>query len=76
MDHPASRIDSPATAGYLIVYPERRMVSGEQLIVWAQDDIENGDSDLFENADDVRTVEDAIKVLHDAGTVTVTRPRA
>lgn len=58
---------------YTIVYPERRVVSAERLIMWAQDDIANGKSDVFASPDEVETVEQAIRVLNDSGTVTVTR---
>ena len=56
-----------------ILWPENRQVSADQLIVWAQDDIENGESFLFQTRDEVRTLADAIMVLEDAGSVTFDR---
>ena len=57
---------------YHIIWPQDRYVSAEQLIVWANDDIENGDSDFDEQ---VSTVQDAIAVLNDSGSVTFGRKR-
>lgn len=53
-----------------ILYPESRRVSGAQLIAWAKDDLANGDSYLFE-LDEELTVDMAIAVLDDSGSVTV-----
>lgn len=58
---------------YLIIWPQRRMVTAEQLITWARDDIANGDSDLVETQEQVVTVADAIAVLNDSGSVTFGR---
>jgi len=58
-------------SGYLITYPEYRVVSGERLILWAQDDIANGASDMFDSPEEVTTVGQAVQVLHDSGSVTV-----
>lgn len=66
-----------ATArSYRILYPEDQIVSEEQLIQWARDDIANGASSLVEDQTEVRTVEDAIAVLEDSGTVTLAERRA
>ena len=56
---------------YLIVYPEERWVTAEELISQARDDIANGDSSVAERPEDVTTVEDAIAVLNDSGSMTV-----
>jgi hypothetical protein len=61
---------------FFIVYPERRAVTGEQLIAWAKDDIANGLSDYCDQPQDVTGVDDAIAVLADSGSVTVLRPGA
>jgi hypothetical protein len=55
----------------LIVYPEERWVTPEQLIAWARDDIANGESYLCADQREVQTLEDAIAVLNDSGSVTV-----
>ncbi len=56
---------------YLILWPERRHVSAQQLITWARDDIDNGLSDLFAFGWEVNDVADAILVLKDTGSVTL-----
>jgi hypothetical protein len=59
-----------------VVYPEECWVSPEQIIMWARDDIRNGKSALAERPQDVLTLEDALAVLDDSGTVTVDRRRS
>ncbi len=56
-----------------MIWPQKRKVTADQLIVWAQDDIANGASFLFQAPDEVRTLEDAIMVLNDSGTVTLVK---
>jgi hypothetical protein len=55
---------------YTIIWPERKTVTAEQLIMWAKDDVCNGDTDIFTDPASVITVEDAITVLNDSGSVT------
>lgn len=56
-----------------IVYPEKRLVTGDWLLTKARDDIANGLSSDYERPEDISTVAEAIDVLHDTGTVTVPR---
>lgn len=54
-----------------VLWPRKCKVTTDQLISWAQDDIANGASKLFDDPRNVRTAEDAIAVLNDSGTVTL-----
>lgn len=56
-----------------ILWPQERYVSDKQLIAWAQDDIANGASGVFAHSSEVVTLEDAIAVLNDSGTVTLAK---
>lgn len=59
------------TKRYHIVFPEENYVTAEQLIQWAKDDVANRKTTLAATQSEVRCVEDAIAILHDSGTVTV-----
>lgn len=56
---------------YEIIWPHRRWVDADKLIQWAQDDVYNGYSTLPLP----KTVEDAIDILADSGTITVGKGR-
>ena len=58
---------------YRVIWPTKQTVTADRLIGWAKDDIANGASDLFDDPRNVQTVEDAIAVLHDSGSVTLAR---
>lgn len=55
----------------VILWPQRLVASDEHLIRWAQDDVVNGATGVFTDPTDVRTVEDALLVLNDSGSVTI-----
>lgn len=51
---------------FLILWPDERYVGGEQLIVWASDDVDNE----LHAGPKPTTVTDAIEILKETGTVT------
>lgn len=59
--------------GFVILYPDRRRVSAERLIAWARDDVANDLCALpeYSRPECVQSVQDAINVLSDTGTVTI-----
>ena len=71
IDHTAACFSS--TRQYRVLWPQACTVTAGQLIEWARDDIDNGASDIFDDSRNVQTVEDAITVLNDSGTVTLAR---
>lgn len=52
---------------FRIIWPQNCYVTAEQLITWANDDVANGDTAFTA---EVYTVQEAIAVLQDSGTVT------
>lgn len=56
---------------YQILYPETRWVPASKLILWASDDVENGEHP----GPKPETAEDAIEILNDTGSVTVGKGR-
>jgi hypothetical protein len=67
-----------ATIFHPIAYPESRMVSQEQLTIWALDAIANEDTDIQASEEELRADFDLVRqVLDDSGYATiVSRPRA
>lgn len=55
---------------YQVLWPDRRMVTAEQLIAWAKDDYANNEGFDGELPSPV-TVEDAIQILKYTGSVTL-----
>ena len=49
-----------------LIYPERRTVTAEQVIMWAGDAFANEETDEL-----ATTLDDAIRVLEDLGHITV-----
>lgn len=49
-----------------LIYPETRMVSSETIMIWAEDALLNDETD-----EKAETLEDAIRILEDIGTITV-----
>lgn len=58
---------------YEMLWPRKRKVTADELISWAKDDIANNLSKIFDDPRNVQTVEDAIAVLNDSGTVTLAK---
>lgn len=59
-------------SGYRIIWPQSRIVSAAELILWAHDDVMNGlctDAQGFTMKNNP-TVEDAIAILLETGSVT------
>jgi hypothetical protein len=70
-----------ADTRFVLIYPERRMISGSRLIGWAKDYLATeymranphaDDAAIEENAR-VRTVGEAIELLEDAGVITLAK---
>ena len=51
-----------------LLYPEKRKVSEETLMIWAKDAFANNETEEI-----AETVEDAIRILEDIGHITVDR---
>jgi hypothetical protein len=61
---------------YEIVYPERRWVTADRLIIWACDAVANGDTSIEATREEIQAdVGLAIEILHDSGYATVTTRR-
>lgn len=56
-----------------IIWPEDRVVSEAFLIAWARDDIANGASSVADDPSEIVTIEDALTVFEDSGTLTLAR---
>ena len=57
---------SKSMTEYQIVYPSRRIVTGERLQMWADDAFANGDTEIEASSD-----QEAIDVLEDCGFITI-----
>ena len=57
---------SKSMTEYQLVYPSRRIVTGERLQMWAHDALANGDTEIEASTD-----LEAIDVLEDCGFITV-----
>ena len=66
------------TTLYEVLWPQRQFVTAERLILWARDDVANGlctDAQGFEAEQDDFSVDQAIAILNDTGTVTMGKGR-
>jgi hypothetical protein len=59
---------------FRILWPERRIVSAEQIAVWYDDARANGD--LWKDAADTQDPHEQALALHDAGLITLARQEA
>lgn len=63
---------SQATMFYPIVYPERRMVTREQLTLWASDAVANGDTSIEATNEEIEASFALVRqVLDDSGYATI-----
>ena len=51
-----------------LIYPEKREVSEETLLIWAKDAFADGETEEIPE-----TVDDAIRILEDIGYITINR---